>query len=65
MEYKPDICPHCGGTETVIGKQTGYNEYVVHRHASTSLFGSPLYHVICRNCGTLIRSYVDNPEALT
>ena len=65
MEYKQDICPHCGGTETVIGKQTAANEFVVSKYAATNFFGSALYHVICRNCGTLIRSYVDNPEALT
>ena len=22
MEYKQDICPRCGGTETVSGRQT-------------------------------------------
>lgn len=65
MELKQDICPHCGGTETVIGKQTAANEFVVPKYAATNFFGTALYHVICRNCGTLIRSYVDNPEALT
>ena len=63
MESKQDICPHCGGTETVIGKQSGEGR-VFAEHAITTVFGTRLFHVICRSCGTVIRSYVEDPDKL-
>ena len=63
MELKKDICPHCGETETVYGKQFGQGS-VVRADAFTLIFGIPLYHVICRTCGTVIRSYVESTERL-
>ena len=63
MELKQDICPHCGGTETVIGKQ--FDRASVYReNAFMILGGSPLFHVVCLDCGTVIRSYVKNPKTL-
>ena len=63
MEQKKDICPHCGGTKVVIGKQDG-EARVFDPDAITILFGTRLFHVICRNCGTVIRSYVEDPKKL-
>ena len=63
MAQKQDICPHCDSTETVTGKQLGDGGI----SPADSLFGFrsvPLYHIVCRSCGTVIRSYVENPGTL-
>ena len=62
MDKKQDICPHCGGTETVIGKHSGYGQ-IVPKKAWTTLNGQNLYHVICLSCGTVIRSYIEDPQS--
>ena len=41
-------CPYCGKEEFVTGKQKS----------------KAVYHEICVNCGTIVRSYVKNPENL-
>jgi len=54
-------CPFCGGTEFVEGYQGGYGAVT----GNQSVFsGQWLHHVICRNCGSVVHSYVDNPEKL-
>ena len=64
MEKKKDICPHCGGTNTVIGEQSDRGA-VFRENTVFFLGGTPLLHVICQNCGTVIRSYVKYPGNLT
>ena len=64
MERKQDICPYCGSEETVTGKQTGQG-CVVPENGMTFFFNTQMIHVICRSCGTVIRSYVKDPEVLT
>ena len=53
-------CPYCGKEEFVTGKQgavyAGVKNSVLKERA--------LYHEICVNCGTVVRSYVKNPEKL-
>ena len=57
-------CPYCGGTETIIGKQA-YGYASVTLASSKWLFrGQILYHEICKNCGTVVRSYVEDPQKL-
>lgn len=63
MERKQDICPYCGGTEMGKGKQF-YQGAVYRYDAITLLKGRPLIHIICKSCGTVVRSYVDDPEDL-
>jgi len=63
MEPKKEICPHCGGTETVIGKQDGEGR-IFAKAAITIMFGTKVFHIVCRNCGTIIRSYVEDPSKL-
>ncbi len=58
---KNETCPHCGATENVIGKQVG-NAMV--NPDKISWKSEIIYHVICLNCGTVIRSYVKNPQRL-
>ena len=64
MEVKKDICPHCGGTNTVDGKQTG-QACVTSKQAWTLVRSQPLFHVICLDCGTVIRSYIEYPKQLS
>ena len=59
---KQEKCPRCGCENNVIGVQSSYGRVC----ADTRFFGSgqTLYHVICLQCGNVIRSYVKNPERL-
>lgn len=52
-------CPFCGGTEFVYGYQAGYGAVT-----GNMLTGQWLRHIICRNCGSVVHSYVDHPEKL-
>ena len=53
-------CPFCGGMEFVEGCHRGYGAIA----GSGLLASSDLYHQICRDCGSVVRSYVMNPEQL-
>lgn len=55
------VCPHCGGTDFVIGKQAGHADVLTENF---SFRHQTLYHEICKKCGTVARSYVKNPEML-
>lgn len=56
-------CPYCGETEFVEGKQDGYGT-VTPANKVLTLKSQDLYHVICLNCGTVVRSYVKEPLKL-
>ncbi len=54
-------CPYCGSSEIVPAYQDGYAAI----SGVQNKFGScALYHSICRNCGSIVRSYVKDPEKL-
>lgn len=53
------VCPYCGGTEFVIGIQGGYAAV---RTEKLSFRDRTLYHEICENCGTVIRSFIKEPD---
>lgn len=55
------LCPYCGGTEMIEACQNGY---AVVSATGNKLGGKPLYHSICRRCGSVVRSYVKEPEKL-
>ena len=59
---KQEKCPYCGSTNNVIGIQDGYA--AVSANKSLTFKSQRLYNVICLNCGTVIRSFVKNPERL-
>ena len=60
---KEEKCPYCGSKEFIEAKQEGYAE--VRPTNKTLTFKSQiLYHIICLNCGTVIKSYVKNPKRL-
>lgn len=54
-------CPYCGGTEMIEAVQDGYASI---SPVGNIWRGTALYHSICRNCGTVVRSYVKDPEKL-
>lgn len=54
-------CPYCGGTEIIETYQGGYGAIVATCH---QFGGVALYHSVCRKCGSVVRSYVKDPEKL-
>ena len=60
-DLKIDFCPFCNGSEFVEAKQSGYACISGCENAWSS---QDLYHVICRGCGSVVRSYVKEPEKL-
>lgn len=65
MEYLRDkyvhICPFCGGSEIIEAFQSGYGAIYA---TQNKLGGCGLYHSVCRKCGSVVRSYVKDPEKL-
>lgn len=59
---RPDHCPYCGGSDFIVGKQQGYGS--VSANKAFTFKQQPLYHLICSQCGTVVRSFVNNPELL-
>lgn len=54
MTYK---CPYCGSDEVVYGVQSDRGKVRPAKRMTVDE-GQGLIHVICRHCGTVIRSYV-------
>ena len=54
-------CPYCGSSEMIEACQGGYGAIVATSH---KLGGCALYHSVCRKCGSIVRSYVKDPEKL-
>lgn len=64
MRYKirDERCPYCGGSEFIKAFQGGHG--AIYGYENQWGAGQPLRYVICRSCGSVVRSYVDNPELL-
>ena len=61
MEHKQDICPYGGGTELAKAKNaTSYGRLC--RYDSIFANGKPVFYLICLRCGTVVRSYVEDPN---
>lgn len=58
-----DKCPYCGGKEFIEGKQDGYST-VVPANKVITFKSQNLYHLICTNCGAVVKSYVKEPKKL-
>ncbi len=65
MENKRDdyvnACPYCGNTEFIEAMQSLYGEITA---VGNPWGGRALFHLVCRKCGSVARSYVKNPEKL-
>ena len=53
-------CPFCGYTEFLEARQINAEAYI----SGEAIFGQQLNHIICRHCGSVVRSYVKDPELL-
>lgn len=60
MGVQINNCPFCGGTELIYGEQNSYGAI----YGEGKIVGCTLRHIICRQCGSVVHSYVDNPEKL-
>ncbi len=54
-------CPYCGSTEMIEALQSAYGAIYAKSHP---FGGRALYHSVCRKCGSIVRSYVKEPEKL-
>lgn len=54
-------CPFCGGIEMIETYQSGYGAIT---SKMNPFGGSAIYHSVCRKCGSVVRSYVKEPEKL-
>ena len=53
-------CPFCGYAEFIEARQYNMEAYV----SGEALFGQELKYIICRHCGSVVRSFVEKPENL-
>lgn len=60
--YHQDICPYCHGQNFVLARQRPDGK-LVYSEIVTLEPGS-LYHILCLNCGTVVRTFMDDPSVL-
>ncbi len=61
---KTITCSYCGASDTILCKQPhGYSSITL-ADKKISFNGQTLYHEICKSCGTVVRSYINEPEKL-
>ena len=56
-------CPYCGKQEFVEGEQSAHAS-VVPANKVLTFKTQAIYHVICLNCGAVVKSYVKEPQKL-
>lgn len=59
IDIKVDKCPYCGHDEFGLGFQEDYARIV----KSYFRFGQTPYHIICLNCGSIVRTFIENPKS--
>ena len=63
-DYRDDYvsrCPYCGGSDFIEAFQSAYGAIT----ATTNQWGGrALYHSVCLGCGSIVRSFVKEPEKL-
>ena len=60
MKVNIERCAFCGYSEFVEARQINVEAYV----SGKALFGQELKYIICRHCGSVVRSFVEEPEKL-
>lgn len=56
-------CPYCKSKEFVEGVQNGYSS-VGPANKIFTFKSQSLYHVICLNCGAVVKTFVKEPKKL-
>jgi len=59
---KEEKCPYCGSKNFVNARQDGYAAIGADKTFTFKI--QDLYHIVCLDCGTIVRSYVKYPEKL-
>lgn len=57
-----DICPYCRGRNFILAQQT--TDGTLTCQEITTLEPGRLYHLVCLNCGTIVRTFVEDPGVL-
>lgn len=62
-EIEIEKCPQCGNKTFGEGRQMAQGNIQSTKGIlkGTLSVGTPLYHTICLNCGSIVRSYVEKP----
>lgn len=61
---KTMTCSYCGASDTILCKQPyGYTS-ITPADKKIAFNGQNFYHDICKNCGTVVRSFIKEPEKL-
>ena len=55
------VCPWCGGSEMIEAYQSAYGALTA---KGNPFGGCTIYHSVCRRCGSVVRSFVKEPEKL-
>lgn len=56
-----EVCPYCNGKEFVLGRQGGYADVqIVENGKVNTRKRSAVEHVICIECGSIVRSYISD-----
>lgn len=59
MEHRNEKCPYYNGKEFVTGIQQRGGSMTSMKNPAQ---GTVIKHVICKNCGSIVRSYVDKTD---
>lgn len=59
-EIKIEQCPFCGGTEFIEGRMSAFGGV----YAEKGMHGDLVHALVCRDCGSIVRSYVADAEKL-
>lgn len=60
-EVKIEKCQFCGGEELIEGRIDSYGGAYV---ATGLLHGASLFALVCRDCGSVVRTFCKTPEKL-
>lgn len=59
MDHLPEKCPYCWSARLGVGYQIGDGEMLSDYFGKA---GCKIIHIICKDCGSIVRSKVEKPE---
>lgn len=63
-EVKIEKCPFCGGEELIECRIDSYGGVYAAHKANKFYHSVALYSTLCRDCGSVVRTYCKEPEKL-